>query len=450
MISHSKQKYVPNEIPFAQNYSQSDNLVETRYFGENIKGVAARLGNLEEERTYSFRSVNDLPNVGETIDGFVIAGIEAQFMPTYTKASLYLAKKFNRISEFVGINSNKRVYEVSEREAYERHILVKNKIVFSTKIQASATSALVSTSDVMSAFVDTNDMRLISAVGIKSYSNRGTKVGSDILLPVVSSAFGNAMTFTFSMKDNYSAGEKIAYVEEDGVSGYWASDVPYADYYGRISYLTAYFKALSPEAHLNKIHSLPEVSIRQLGIIELENLFIDKDSRERLSFTLELEAQTTEDDIIIGSGFASGNPLVTSNSVKPVLCFATQPFTEYDTNISNNPGVILREGKIPTLFDSRQNRIEFTYSGNKIEFTSLPESLYYSDGELAYELTDTTPLYWAIAYPRSLDTITEYEDKFGKTVTSSIYKGGEILLSSTQPFKAGSKIHDDLYVTIQK
>lgn len=450
MISHSKQKYVPNETPFAQNYSQSDNLVETRYFGENIKGVAARLGNLEEERTYTFQSVNDLPNVGEKVDEFVIAGIEAQFMPTYTKASLYLAKKFNRISEFVGINSNKRVYEVSEREAYERHILVKNKIVFSKSITASAPRTIVSPGNVMSAFSSANDKKLISAVGIKSYSNHGAQVGSEILLPVVSSAFGNAMTFTFSMKDNYSAGEKIAYVKEGNVSGFWASDVPYADYYGRISYLTAYFKQLSSEAQLNAIHSLPEVEINTFGLINLNNLFIDKDSRERLSFTVELEAQTTEDDIIIGSGFASGNPLVTSNPVKPILYFATQPFTEFDTNISNNPGVILRgNGELPSeLYDSRGNRIDFTYLDGDLIFPYLPDELYDDRRNLIYEITD--PLYWAIAYPRSLDTTTEYEDKFGNTVTSSTYKGGEILLASTTPVEAGKLIHGTIHVTIQK
>lgn len=433
MISHSKQKYVPSEIPFAQNYSQSDNLVETRYFGENIKGVAARLGNLEEERTYTFRSVNDLPNEGETVDGFVIAGIEAQFMPTYTKASLYLAKKFNRISEFVGINSNKRVYEVSEREAYERHILVKNKIVFSNdSLTKSAESAIVSTDDVMSAFTGANDKKLISAVGIKSYSNRGTQVGSDILLPVVSSAFGNAMTFTFSMKDNYSAGEKIAYVEEDGVSGYWASDVPYADYYGRISYLTAYFKQLSSEAQLNAIHSLPEVEINTFGLINLNNLFIDKDSRERLSFTVELEAQTTEDDIIIGSGFASGNPLVTSNPVKPLLYLYDTPFTEFDTNIADNKGKKIKE------YVSGSG---YTYANGCITFPNSPTVVDLPNGKVAY---------WAIAYPRSLDETTEYEDKFGKTVTSSTYKGGEILLASTTPVTAGNNIHAPIYVTIQK
>ena len=450
MISHSKQKYVPNETPFAQNYSQSDNLVETRYFGENIKGVAARLGNLEEERTYTFRSVNDLPNVGEKVDGFVIAGIEAQFMPTYTKASLYLAKKFNRISEFVGINSNKRVYEVSEREAYERHILVKNKIVFSTSITTSADRTIVSPGNVMSAFAGANDKKLISAVGIKSFSNLGTQVASDVLLPVVSSAFGNAMTFTFSMKDNYSAGEKIAYVKEGNVSGFWASDVPYADYYGRISYLTAYFKQLSSEAQLNAIHSLPEVEINTLGLINLNNLFIDKDSRERLSFTVELEAQTTEDDIIIGSGFASGNPLVTSTPVKPVLYFATQPFTEFDTNISNNPGVILTENGELTFEwkDSRGNRIDFTYLDGDLIFPYLPDELYDDYQNLIYEITK--PLYWAIAYPRSLDTTTEYENKFGETVTSSTYKGGEILLASTTPVEAGKLIHGTIHVTIQK
>ncbi len=431
MISHSKQKYVLNETPFSQNYLQSDNLVETRYFGENIKGVAARLGNLEEERTYSFRSIKDLPNVGETVDGFVIAGIEAQFMPTYTKASLYLAKKFNRISEFVGINSNKRVYEVSEREAYERHILIKNKIVFSTNIQASA-STIITPNNVMACFSTPNAVKKIHSVGVLSYNANVTDVGDKLILPVVSSAFGNAMTFTFSMKDNYSAGEKIAYESEGGVSGYWASDVPYADYYGRISTMVFYLYGDNYNSALQFANSLPSAnSINTNGTINLtDGLFIDKDSRERLSFTVELEAQTTDDDIIIGSGFASGNPLVNSDSVKPLLYLYDTPFTEFDTNIADNKGTLVYR------FD--------------------PDRGYtYEDGILSFETatnfqTSNKDAYWVIAYPRYKDSVTEYENKYGNKVTSSIFKGGEILLASTKPVEAGKLIHDTIHVTIQK
>lgn len=433
MISHSKQKYTPNETPFAQAYSQSDNLIETRYFGENIKGVAARLGNVEEQRTYSFKSAADLPKIGQMVDGFVIAAVDSQFMPTYTKATLSLVKKFNRISEYVGVNSNKRVYEVSEREAYERHILIKNKIVFSTRNLSTMANAPLTPNRVMGAFYGASD-GLISAVGFTAHSNNKNKIGNSVLLPVISSAFGNAMTFTFSMKDNYSAGEQLIEADVDeNVSGYWEKDVPYSDYYGRISNVDIYLKNVIGEAGLSGADSLPECEITTDGAIKVKSLFIDKDSRERLSFTLELEAQTTEDDIIIGSGFASGNPLVTTNVRKPRLYVYSAPFTEFATTLDDKNGTMLKaygEGE------------GFTYADGKITFFAISQA----------DLSNKKG-YWCIAYPKMVGNEEEYEDKYGATVEATPITGGEILLASTTPIVpklGGALIHKPIYISIQK
>ena len=157
-------------------------------------------------------------------------------------------------------------------------------------------------------------------------------------------------------------------------------------------------------------------------------MFIDKDSREHLTFTYEIEACTSDDDLIIGSGFASGNPLVNANPVKPLLYLYDKPFTEFSTNIADNDGTLVY--KFATG--------GYTYKDCTLSFDTA--SKVQTSGKDAY---------WVIAYPRYVDSVTEYQDKHGNKVTSSIYKGGEILLASKQPVIGGEEIHAPINVNLK-
>ena len=48
-VSHGKQFYDKSLQHFTQIYNQSERMIESQYFGENLKGLAARLGNPEKE-----------------------------------------------------------------------------------------------------------------------------------------------------------------------------------------------------------------------------------------------------------------------------------------------------------------------------------------------------------------------------------------------------------------
>lgn len=62
-------------------------------------------------------------------------------------------------------------------------------------------------------------------------------------LPVISSAFGNSLSFAWKYEDNYSAGAISQYAEggidgkdENKVTGYFQNNYQYTDYYGRAYY----------------------------------------------------------------------------------------------------------------------------------------------------------------------------------------------------------------------
>lgn len=440
LISHSN-KYVPGKR-FAQIYSQSDNLVETTYFGENIKGTAARMGNPQQTLTYMFRSFSDVPKIGEVIGDYSISAVNTSFLPTYTKATFELTKKFNRINEFVGIDSHKRVYEVSEREAYERHMLLKERVVLSREPVGFVSGYFVSADlvmDILNGHASTSSQKRINCVNFAGYSVKPngsggyelTRVGADTILPTVASSYGNAMTFTWSMKDNYSAGIALEYVNNMDIRGWWNQDVQVCDYYGRLEAFSFELRSSTEAQNSNK---LPQRTSFGTGGIEIQSpspIYVDKDSRERLSFTVEIEFLTADDDIIIGSAMAEKNPLInTLMENEPIVYLYAKPIDAFAKTLndipSDNPPIgYLRE--------------RYSYANGVITFKTLTTV----DIHVGY-----TEAYWVIATLKRGVGSELYENKFGEQVKSKLFTGGDIFLSSTKPARVGEKLHEDIYVTI--
>lgn len=441
LISHSN-KYVPGKR-FAQIYSQSDNLVETTYFGENIKGTAARMGNPQQTLTYMFRSFSDVPKIGEVIGDYSISAVNTSFLPTYTKATFELTKKFNRINEFVGIDSHKRVYEVSEREAYERHMLLKERVVLSRESVGYAGGFFVSADTVMNEIFKNHlpgdTQKRINCVNLAGYSVKPngsggyelTRVGADTILPTVASSYGNAMTFTWSMKDNYSAGIALEYVNNIDIRGWWNQDVQVCDYYGRLEAFSFELRSSTEAQNSNK---LPQRTSFGTGGVEIQSpspIYVDKDSRERLSFTVEIEFVTADDDIIIGSAMAEKNPLInTLMENEPIVYLYAKPIDAFAKTLNDIPS------DNPPIGYLREH---YSYANGVITFKTLTTV----DIHVGY-----TEAYWVIATLKRGVGSELYENKFGEQVKSNLFTGGDIFLSSTKPAKLGEKLHEDIYVTI--
>ncbi len=330
-VSHSKNKYDPTLPKWQQVYNQSGNMIETTYYGENLKMTAAMLGNPEEERTYLLPPQARLPGVGKRLDNFAISAVKAEIYPRYTKATLALTRDFERISEFVGIDSVKRVYEVSEKEVYNRNVFLKSYIVIGKKPSQIPTANIgVDMEYLGHSFyapnsTDENTVFLpVSCVKVKGKSNHQTYPA--VQIPVIASSFGNSMEFSFCMKDNYSAGDKAMYISAtDGVEnvrGYWLTDVPYGDAYGRIEYLDATFlQKSSDDAHA--YYTTPETKFDGTYFGDVlkfnKSYYIRKDSREKITVSVSVEFRAADEKLIIGSALATRSTLVSRE--EPQDCF---------------------------------------------------------------------------------------------------------------------------------
>ena len=306
-------------------YNQGQNLIETHYYGENLKGVISRMGNVDKAVTFVRWGLSDIPKVGTLFDNdYYISTVSVEVQPFTTKIQLGLSKDFNRLSAYIGINSLKRFYEVSERQAVESHISYRDYIVIGDSVESEgANEVLFNANTIPLTFTqDLSGFESISGVVAQGEDKDGNLLG-EVVLPVQTAAIGNSAVFTASFEDNYSAGQQAVKLTEtadsgETVSGYFAKGVPYSDAHGNIE----------------KLHLNYPISIEQLegggnafllpsstGAEENANSFINtgarplivkKGSTEVPTIDYQIDFVTNRNNIIIGSALPRRTPFLSA------------------------------------------------------------------------------------------------------------------------------------------
>lgn len=458
-VSHGKSLYVEGEKPFMQLYNQSENLVESQYYGENIKGVAARLGNVEEERTFILRDIDDIPRVGDMLDEYAISAVSSEIYPFDIKCTVGLSKDFNRISEYVGINSQKRMYEVSERQATQRDILIKETLVIGTKPEGHSNDERIFRN--MAPFYQLFNSQFvlapenvlqyqkvdfrISAAKLTCTNKRGDSARI-ALLPVLGRSLGNMITLNFATKDNYSAGDSTVVINgDDKVKGRWQADTPYTDYYGRAWWaLVNLYSTFSPidSAVIDEAYKMPKivpnvtkVDSKDYSKAEFTRHRLRKDNRETLSYNVELEIKTDKPDIIIGSALAELCGWVYYGDTKPVMYLfdaEKYPISKFDRFYTPHVGDI--------------NRGVFNGNAYTSRWSFSTDGRLSIDKPIKNNIIDETGRGWVICTPIS-DVTEDVEDEDGNVETIRYQTGGEILLASNTPLPTDTEyFYLDFYV----
>ena len=295
-------------------YNQGANLVETRYFGENMKGAVARMGNVGRIVTYNLGNFALIPEIGQMYgDDYYISGVTCEIYPALLKCMLTLSQDFNRLSQYIGIDSVKRFYEVSEKQAYARNIKYADYVVIGDQVEEDTTC--MHAREIAQIFWQNIPVAGgISYTVARTYSESQAP-NTEVLLPVISTAQGNAMVFTFNYEDNYSAGVQSQHYSSGEVSGYFTNAVPYADYYGRAEYLSFAMGQVSTRTQSDKAKlDLPQKGENAVSPSTINTgtpgLVIQTDGAESLSVNYILEFVTNRKNYIIGSAMARNSPLV--------------------------------------------------------------------------------------------------------------------------------------------
>ncbi len=327
-VAQTKPNYKDFSRPAALIYNQASNVIESRYYGENLKGAIARLGNIEKSLTYLLYRIEQIPKAGQMFDkDYYISVVTAEILPTVIKCTIGLSKDFNRLSAYIGINSEKRYSEISQTQAVERNTLYREYIVVGAQ-ETPDNDCLIGNkllAMIADTFTQNGGYSPLSNVCAWGTSYQGTDVanGVAINLPVISSAFGNSISFSWRYADNYSAGdisifEANAFTSDD-VSGYFQNSQPYTDYYGRLYYYNFDLQSQGPSVNAGNLTDigldLPKgtkvtVSSGYVSTVGKTPYIMRKDNREALQCNFQIDFVTNLDNFIIGSALASYCPAV--------------------------------------------------------------------------------------------------------------------------------------------
>lgn len=432
-VTQTKQYIVGMQHPFALPYNQGANMIETSYYGENMKGLIARLGNVEKTLTYMVYNLNRIPKAGQLFDDeYYISAVFTEFMPSYIKVQLTLSKDFNRLSQYINVPSYKRFYEVSERQAFRRETLYTDYLVIGNEVEDDG-QALIDDhflEYIKHTLTQTapEDSKITFAQTI-SVNKNNEMVGNVCVFPVLGTAMGTTMNFSFSAEDNYSAGpqsvEHNVKSGNDEVTGYWQQYVPYCDYYGRIYYLELLFgQKFSPSNKLDAALGLPKLpggTYQGINIISTRqnSLLYRKDSREIMNFTYQASFVTNRKNIVIGSALAAMNPLIKGS------------------DRDNPAGLFISPHRI-NKFDDFVDISEMTQQDWTGAEDVTVDGTVMRLGQITASVEGKA---WAIVYsPNQEDTEITVEDEDGNVTTQKIPVGDRLLIACNMDVYAGQLI----------
>lgn len=324
-------------------YNQGGNVVESSFYGEKMKGAIARLGNEVEQRTYDFYHYAQLPKCGQKLDGMYIARVDAEYDITRIRATLTLTKDFNMLSQYVGLNSNVRMYDISEKQSVERFInYSENCYVGDEVVEEDSHWPIMKGLYSMLILTFLKSPYRIQTALIEGEDKDGNRINNSVILPVVSFGFGNSLVFAVSMYDNYGAG----FQNSDQFEVNLGNDkkeykgvqrlVPYTDGLGEIETLmfsmihggwnpTAAAQEAGGYARLypqyiegsvpgfNLANDPPASADAYLNTGKVWGLIVKKDSREALNVVYQAHFIANRDTIVLGSALTTSNSAVSES-----------------------------------------------------------------------------------------------------------------------------------------
>ena len=409
-------------------FNQSANLVETKSYGENLKGVVARIGNADKAISYKLYRTCSIPKAGDMYDDeYMISGVAVSYMPTYIDCTIVLSKNFNRISPYIGVSSEKRYYEVSEKQAVECNVLYREYVVIGTEGTPDLDSRIGD--GLMSMIADTftqgGNYAPISCVAAWGSTYNGNGLPA-VLLPVISSAFGNSLSFSWRYADNYSAGEVVNYanttVDQNEVSGYFQNNYAYTDIYGRIYYYDFDLQTEGADLEGTKYPALPADKIPTnpsgyFSTVGQQPYILRKDSREALSVSVQVDFVTNVKEMIIGSALASYCAAVrgSDKTLGAKLYIFPDRLDKFIDHVEGSARVKLSD--LPSQTISVSDVANGVFTVDSAAFTAGGKS-------------------WAIVTNQTT-TAQEVENEKGEVFTQEEVTGGDVLIARNIEVTAG-------------
>ena len=224
---------------YRQFNNQQDILIDSEKFGSNTYGSLIRTGNTNYTISEWVSSSRELKTKGELAkinnELYYVAKITNSLFVDHIESTVEYSKDYNQLSKVIGIPSEPRFYEISEQSSTQREVSIPDYLLLTDN---SNNIIIGGVGDYkISPYINTvshlNALMFGGGSGFAKYvitSFKGDKdIGSygktygdssltvDVLTPVNAYSAGNTLTYSWSMADNFGAGDAV------GESGYKGS-----------------------------------------------------------------------------------------------------------------------------------------------------------------------------------------------------------------------------------
>lgn len=244
----SKYDNVPQ---LSQFNNQTETVVDSIKFGNKLYGELIRTGNSVYsvvewvDNPFDLKESGDLYNIFGNL--YYVSKVTHTFYPNHIISNVEYSKDFNRLSQIIGIPSEPRFYEISEQSAIDREVAINDYILLGTNTENLASvkqTTLVKDSYLIETLLFGSQGTKYPQYALTVFKGDELKNNKHLvatLHPIATYSLENTLTMEWDMKDNFSAGDQLKYLDNVFVGNkqvsspeyYALNPVGYTDVYGR-------------------------------------------------------------------------------------------------------------------------------------------------------------------------------------------------------------------------
>lgn len=285
-LLNSKHDRVPQHNQFN---NQTDVLVDSVKWGNNVAGKLIRTGNSNykiiewNEDPENLKHKGELYRINEEL--YYVAKVKHTYFSSYILSEIDYSKDYNQLSPVIGIPSEPRFYEISERSIVDRDVAISDYLLLTTdtnKIDTENTmlKRIDHLSEVMFGGESSDFAKYVVTTFKGDIDTPATDIeqGSnnnyiDILSPLNAYSSQNTLTYEWDMVDNFSAGDKVGELDYTGDvtvannSYKPLKAVQYTDIFGKVSLFDFYLLEDIPTLAPEEVQNMPESPYRTKSVV---------------------------------------------------------------------------------------------------------------------------------------------------------------------------------------
>ena len=351
-IQNNTFDYMPIHTQFR---NQTDKIVDSEKYGDNVYGELIRTGNRVVEENRWTDTINDINSIGDLVkldddNLYYVSKVETMVYPDHYESNIEYTKDFNRLAQIIGIPSEPRFYEISEQSMIRREVNINQPVAFAseldnidltTKNNIYSNSTLRTYTILASLLFNAEDKRFnrveIEYKGVyKDYDTDSNDFSKSVYVDTLWSVQNTTFTLEFDMEDNFMVGNNYGDAGLTYPNGFWSfidycytgdatqqayktlEPVRYTDVYGRADTCCIWLGWNTATSGIGWLYGSTEYVVNKIANANDGGIFrypgfsvfaapktrymvLLKDNREALSFNLNFSFITDSDRNIVSS-----------------------------------------------------------------------------------------------------------------------------------------------------